>query len=286
MRTFRLVVLCFSSCLVCFLRAEVRLDIEYGNSGGVPLLLDANVPDGDGPFPVAILVHGGGWTGGDKAGSDKPGNGADITPWFAPLTEAKFAWFSINYRLAPAHRWPACYDDVRTAIRWVKAHAAEFKGDARRIALFGHSAGGQLVCLAALEADEATRVQAVVGFAPATNFEQDLAVRGGLSPALQGLFGLAQEPTAEALARLRECSPINHARAGAPRFLLVHGTADKSVPFRQSLDFQAKLRAAGGTCDLLAIEGAGHGLLRWTESDPDYMAKAIAWLHATLPFPS
>lgn len=276
--------LCF--VLACGLSAEVRRDIEYGRAGGVPLLLDASVPDGDGPFPVAILVHGGGWGSGDKAGSDKPGNGADITPWFAPLTEAKFAWFSINYRLAPAHRWPACFEDVKTAIRWAKEHAAEFKGDPRRIALFGHSAGGQLVCLAAVQADESTRVQAIVAFAAVTNFEQDLASRGGLTPSLQALLDRPKEVTAESLALLRELSPITHVQAGTPPFLLVHGTADKTVPLQQSLDFQTKLRATGGTCELLEIRGAGHGLLRWTESDPDYMAKVIAWLRATLQFPS
>src|SRR5262245_33244030 len=88
--------------------AGFHSDIEYGQAGGVSLKLDASVPEGEGPFPVAILVHGGGWSGGDKAGSDKPGNGADVTPWFAPLTNAKFTWFSINYRMAPDHRWPAC----------------------------------------------------------------------------------------------------------------------------------------------------------------------------------
>ncbi|MFT3831082.1 MAG: pectinesterase family protein [Opitutaceae bacterium] len=263
-------------------RAEIRRDVEYGTAAGVALRLDANIPDGDGPFPVAILVHGGGWSGGDKAGSDKPGNGADITPWFAPLTESKFTWFSINYRLAPEHRWPACIDDVVTAIRWVKAHAAEFKGDPARIALFGHSAGGQLVCLAALDAADDLRVQSVVGFAPVTDFEQDLAARGGLSTSLQQLHGRPQAVTPEALALLRETSPLNHVKAGAPHFLLVHGSADRTVPLAQSLAFQAKLRAHGSTCDLLEVKDAGHGLLALAKADPEIMAKAIEWTRKAL----
>jgi alpha-L-fucosidase 2 len=152
--------------------ARLLTDIEYGRADGESLRLDVNVPDGAGPFPVAILVHGGGWSAGDKRGTDKPGSSADISPWFEPLTAAGFTWFSINYRLAPTHRWPACFEDVQTAIRWVKAHAAEYRGDPRRIALFGHSAGGHLVCLAAVQAQADTRVQAVVGFAPVTDFEQ------------------------------------------------------------------------------------------------------------------
>jgi pectin methylesterase-like acyl-CoA thioesterase len=277
-------IICFLGVLLmtAALHAEFRKDIEYGRAGGVSLRLDVNSPDGDGPFPIAILVHGGGWSGGDKSGSDKPGNGADVSPWFAPLTAAKFTWFSINYRLAPEHRWPACFEDVQTAIRWVRAHAAEFKGDPSRIVLFGHSAGGQLVCLSAALAGEDTRVQAVVGFAPVTNFEQDLAARGGLSKSLQQLHGRPQEITDEALAILRETSPLNRVKAGAPHFLLVHGTADKSVPFQQSLDFQAKIRANGSTCDLLEIKDAGHGLLTMAKADPGFMEKTIEWVRKAL----
>jgi alpha-L-fucosidase 2 len=262
--------------------AEMKRDVEYGRAGGERLLLDASIPDGPGPFPVAILVHGGGWSGGDKAGSNKPGDGADVSPWFAPLTAAHVTWFSINYRLAPQNRWPACLEDVQTAIRWVKAHAADFKGDPRRIALFGHSAGGHLVCLAAELAGDDTRVQAVVGYAPVTDFEQDLAARGGLSPSLQELHHRPKEVTPEALALLRETSPINHVHAGLPPFLILHGDADKTVPIEQSHHFQGQLRANGVSCDLLILPGAPHGLLTWEKFDPDYAAKMTAWLRRTL----
>lgn len=262
--------------------AELRRDVEYGRVGEERLLLDASVPDGAGPFPIALLVHGGGWSGGDKRGSDKPGNGADISPWFAPLTEANFVWCSINYRLAPKHRWPAGYDDVETAIRWVKAHAAELKGDPRRIVLFGHSAGGQLVALAALQATEATRVQAVVGFAPVTDFEQELPMRGGLSTSLQALLDRPKEVTPESLAILRALSPINHVAAGAPPFLILHGDADKTVPFQQTLNFLAKLEANGVPHELITVKGAPHGLMTWRTLDPTYEAKLIAWLRRTL----
>jgi alpha-L-fucosidase 2 len=265
-------------------RGEGRLltDIEYGCADGESLRLDASVPDGAGPFPVAILVHGGGWSAGDKRGTDKPGSSADISPWFAPLTAAKFTWFSINYRLAPAHRWPACFEDVQTAIRWVKAHAAEYRGDPRRIALFGHSAGGQLVCLAAVLAQADTRVQAVVGFAPVTDFEQELPMRGGLSTSLQALHGRPKEVTPEALALLRETSPINHVKPGLPPFLLLHGDADKTVPYQQSLNFQVKLQAKGVTCDLITIPGAPHRLTEWNQFDATYSDRMMVWLRKVL----
>ena len=268
-------------------RAEARLltDIEYGRADGESLRLDASVPDGAGPFPVAILVHGGGWSAGDKRGTDKPGSSADITPWFAPLTAAKFTWFSINYRLAPTHRWPACFKDVQTAIRWVKAHAAEYHGDPRRIALFGHSAGGHLVCLAAVLAQADTRVQAVVGFAPVTDFEQELPIRGGLSTSLQSLHGRPKEVTPETLALLRETSPITHVKPGLPPFLLLHGDADKTVPYQQSLNFQARLKANGVTCDLVTISGASHRLTEWSQFDAAYSDRMVAWLRRILAEP-
>jgi alpha-L-fucosidase 2 len=262
--------------------AELKTNIEYGQAGGERLLLDVSVPDGTGLHPVAILVHGGGWNRGDKGGSSTPGDNADISPWFGPLTEANFTWFSINYRLAPKNQWPACLEDVQTAIRWVKAHAAEYKGDPQRIALFGHSAGGHLVCLAATMVGDDTRVQAVVGFAAVTDHEQDLAKRGGLSTSLQKLLNRPKDVTPESLGMIREISPINHVRPGLPPFLLVHGDADTSVPYQQSINFQAKLKAAGVPCELITVKGAPHSLIEGVKIDPSYRAPMIAWLRRTL----
>ena len=262
--------------------AELRRDVEYARATGTALLLDASIPEGKGPFPVAILIHGGGWDSGDKSGSNVPGNGADISPWFEPLTAARFTWFSINYRPSTQQRWPACLEDVQTAIRWVKAHAHEFKGDPQRIALFGHSAGGQLACQAALIAGDDTRVQAVVGFAPVTDLEQDAKNRDGLSTSLQRLFGQPKEINDTSRALLRAHSPINHVTPAAPPFLLVHGDADKTVPIQQSLDFQARLKAAGVPCDLMVIPGAPHGLLKWEQFSPDYATHMVDWLRKTL----
>src|SRR5216683_5043170 len=118
-------------------RAAELKDVVYAAVNGARLTLDAHVPDGAGPFPAAILVHGGGWVAGDKE--------QYITYIFEPLSNAGFAWFSINYRLAPNYTFPADAEDVEEAIRWVKAKAAKYHVDASRIALIGESAGGHLV---------------------------------------------------------------------------------------------------------------------------------------------
>src|SRR5882757_8786098 len=134
----------------------LKTDIEFATVGDVSLTLDAFVPEGAGPFPTCILVHGGGWMRGDKQ--------SYIKPLFEPLSKAGFAWFTINYRLAPDHRWPACADDVATAIRWVRANAKKYNVDAGRIAIIGESAGGHLVSWAGTHSSGNTSVAAVVAF--------------------------------------------------------------------------------------------------------------------------
>jgi acetyl esterase/lipase len=258
--------------------AQLKTDIEYGRAGDESLKLDASVPDGDGPFPVVIIVHGGGWGSGDK--------GTDITPLFAPLTDAKFTWFSINYRLAPANRWPACFDDVRAGIRWVKAHAAEYKGDPNRVALIGYSAGGQLAFMATQLSDPDDRVQAVVGLAPPTDFEQDLPQRGGLSKALQDLLGRPKEVDDASLKLIREIGPIHHVKPGLPPYLLLQGSVDKTVPPVQTQNFVAKLKEAGVDATLITVEGAPHRFTEWERFDPTYKGKLIGWLAAKTAAPT
>jgi alpha-L-fucosidase 2 len=257
----------------------ITTDIGYGGPGGnESQRLDAAVPEGPGPFPMVIIVHGGGWSSGDKA--------KDIIPLFAPLSHAHFTWFSINYRLAPKDQWPACFDDVQTAIRWVKAHAAEYKGDPNRLVLIGYSAGGHLICQAVVTAKDDTRVQAAIGLAPPTDLVADTQRRGGISPSLSKVLGCpVGPPNAATLAILHDLSPINYVKAGLPPFLLIHGTADQSVPYSQSINFQARLKQAGVPCQLITIQGAPHNIGTWEKLDPQYINKMIAWIQQTLGLP-
>lgn len=259
--------------------AAGQTDIEYGNIAGESLRLDASVPAGPGLFPAVILVHGGGWHEGDKSGGPAKGY---MVPMHEPLARAGFAWFSINYRLAPKHHYPACIEDVETAIRWVKAHAAEYHLDPRRIALAGESAGGHLVALAAVRATEATRVAAVIPFYGRHDLVGAALPGEKLSSSLALLF---DSPVLDAAteARLREASPLNLVRPGLPPFLLVHGTADATVPYEQSVALADRLRIAGVPCELIAIQGGVHGMRSWDKVAPDYKDQVVAWLLKTLP---
>jgi alpha-L-fucosidase 2 len=255
-----------------------RTNLVYGEAGGEKLLLDAHVPDGDGPFPIAIIVHGDGWISGDRR--------HEISEMFGPLTRSNFTWFSIEYRLAPTNRWPACFQDVETAVRWVKAHGAEYKGDPKRIALIGYSAGGHLVTFAGTHPRHGARVQAVVGLAPPTDLVSDNERRGGLTISMRSLFDF---PTTNidghVRAILKKNSPLTYVRPGLPPFLLVQGNADKTVPHGQSEHFQAALLADGDTCDFITITNAQHKILDWDKFDPAWQGKVIAWLQQKLPPP-
>jgi pectinesterase len=268
--------------------AATKYDIAYGEANGEKLLLDAHVPAGDGKFPVVLIVHGGGWMGGDKE--------TDIVPVFAPVA-TNFTWFTIYYRLAPTNRWPACIDDVNTAIRWVKAHAAEYKGDPDRIALLGYSAGGHLVTLAGTHPDKpnaflkflhltsktSTEVQAVVAFAPPTDLVADSERRGGLSTSMQNLFGYpSTNITDDVRAVLKKNSPLTYVKPGLPPFLLINGTEDKTVPFGQTENFYKALKAANVDATLLPIPEGQHRIADWKKFVPDWQQQLKQWLEAKL----
>ena len=254
--------------------AKESADIEYGVAAGESLRLDASVPAGKGPFPMVILIHGGGWGGGDKR--------QDFKALEKPLTEAGFAWFSINYRLAPKHPWPACFEDVQAAIRWVRDHAAEYQGDPKRIALIGYSAGGQLATLAAVRADDSTRVQAIVGLAPAADLVADSKRRGQVSLSLQNLLDLPEKLDENALAKIAEISPAEEIKPGLPPFLLVQGTADQSVRHEETAALAEKLKQANVPCELITLKGSPHRIADWTKVAPDYPEKIVVWLKARL----
>ena len=250
----------------------MKHDIEFAKAGEVSLTLDAFVPEGEGPFATCILVHGGGFTKGDKQ--------TFIKPLFEPLAKAGFAWFTINYRLAPQHQWPACADDVASAIKWVKTHAAEYKVDPARIALIGESAGGHLVMWTGVSEDKALSVAAVVPFYAPCDLVAHVKRRNELR-GLGDLLGL-KEMNDEAWAALKKISPGEKVRPGLPPFLLVHGDSDTTVAHDQSILFQKLMKAQDNTCDLITVKGGIHGMGSWDKLGSDYKEQLVAWLRKTL----
>lgn len=268
----------FTLIAITTANAAVQTDLEYGQAAGVSLRLDAFVPDGPGPHPAVILVHGGGWSAGDKSGGPKK---AYMAPMQEPLGAAGFAWFSINYRLTPEFRYPAAVEDVETAIRWLKAHAAEYRIDPRRIALSGESAGGHLVAMAAVRANDQTRVAAVVPFYGVFDLVAEAKRRNGVIPSFTKLFG--RETLDDTMLQLmHDASPINFVKPGLPPFLLLHGDADQTVAYQQSVDLQSRLRAAGVPCELITIKNGPHGMVPWPRLAPDFADRVVVWLQMTL----
>jgi acetyl esterase len=250
--------------------AKVTNDIEYVRRPQGPLLLDASVPEGPGPFRAVIIVHGGGFARGNKV--------TYVPPMFQPLTKGNFAWFTIDYRLAPAVQVKDQLDDVMTALGWVHQHAAEYKVDTKRIALLGESAGAYLVDYAAMNAPTDTPIAAVVSFyGPADMLLQ--FKRKPIPEALRTFFGVS-ELNAEGEQRLRTLSPYYMVHKNLPPFLLLHGTADEQVPYEQSPRFCEALKAQGNTCELYTVPGARHGMGQWEEHEDqqDYKVKVVEWL--------
>jgi len=272
----------FSTTVVWFLlllagtaRAADFKDVPYRTVDGVQLTLDAHVPDGAGPFPAAILVHGGGWVAGDKQ--------QYITYIFQPLSDAGFAWFSINYRLAPKYKFPADADDVEEAIRWVKHNAEKYRVDAKRIALIGESAGGHLVSYVGAKQAPGTRVAAVVSMYGIHDFITASIDWKPIPTEILQLFGI-EAVDAGSAPILIQASPVTYIKKDMPPYLLMHGSKDEDVPYSQSVEMCKKMKQAGASCDLVTIEGGVHGMDHW-EPRPEllwYKRALIDWLQKTL----
>ncbi len=257
------------------LAAEIKTDVEFAVVEDVHLTLDAWMPEGKGPFPAVIVVHGGGFTAGDKQ--------TYVKPLFDPLTRGGFAWFTINYRLAPKYRFPAAAEDVERAVHYVKSHAKEYKVDSKRIALMGESAGGHLVSFVGAQNKPKARVAAVVSFYGPHDFEARAVEAGKLSDSVKAFLGVS-ELNDKTRRVLREASPITYVKKGMPPFLLIHGTKDPLVPYEQSVKMCEKIKSAGASCEVFTVEGAGHGVGNW-EKDPaflPYKEKMVEWLKKTL----
>lgn len=272
--------------LPALLPARSLHDVEYAAPDGRPLMMDGYVPDGKGPYPAAILVHGGAWV---------LGNRASIRPLFEPLQDAGFAWFSIDYRLADfsdlskllspdgVKTVTGASDDVRAAVAYVKNAAADLHVDPSRIVLIGESAGAQLAEVAALTPAEGGDVAGLVGFFGPTDLGELAKTSDRVPPPLrQALTGSVLGQML--LTGLQGLSPKYMVGAMAPPFLLFHGTEDRLVPLNQSEEMCDAMHQAHQTCDLVTVTGGGHGLRRWERdaSLSGYKNRLMTWLQQFL----
>ena len=185
--------------------------------------------------PAVILVHGGGWRSGDRGWWAAQGRRLAARGWVA---------FSVDYRLAPAHTFPAAVEDVRAAVRWVRAHADDYGVDPDRIALLGGSAGGNLALLAATTG---APVVGAAAWSPPTDLR---TLRAGTIGRLVAGY-LACRPAA-CPARARAASPAAHLDRRDPPLLVANAT-DEIVPLTQ-----ATALARSGRVELHVLPGSRH----------------------------
>ena len=251
--------------------------MEFTKPDGISLKLDAHIPDGPGPFPAIILVHGGGWTNGTKTANF-------VKPLFPVLNSTGYVWFTIDYRLAPKHPYPAAADDVEAAITFVKKNARKYKVNTRRIALMGESAGGHLVNL--VGARNRQGIAAVVSFYGPLDMVEFTKIRFAKIPISQGMkdFFLISEKNEVAWDKLRAASGSTYVSKKTPPFLLIHGTKDEAVPFEVAASHQELFWKNGLKTDLIVVENGVHGVINWEKEQrfQAYKPQLVEWLQKTL----
>ncbi len=237
--------------------AKVERDIPYSTNGGVTLKLDIYSPKtrSSAPAPVAVYIHGGGWSKGNKS------NGGWLPEVAEELTGRGYVVASVDYRLVPTVQWPAFLHDCKAAVRFLRANASKYHLDPDHIGTWGGSAGGHLVSLlgttdagAKLEGDggwaeQSSRVQAVVDmFGPA-----DLPKMMRDPQRAATAFGDAPDA-------LKQASPVNYISRDDPPFLILQGDSDTLVPVEQSKILHEQLTAAGVKSKLVIVKNGTHGL--------------------------
>lgn len=243
-------------------------------------VLDIWMPDGDTrPVPLVIFVHGGAYVGGDKSMDVEVGNVPSVLA-------AGYAAASLNYRLSGEAPFPAAVQDVKAAVRFLRASASQYGLDPDRIAAWGASAGGHLVAMIGTTGDQKTvlddpslgnvgvssAVQAVVDFYGPTDFLQMDSQFGAAPPAACNgripAYDPADSPVSLFLGAATQTVPDQAAAANPityiataktlPVFLIAHGDSDCQVPIQQSQILYEALLAAGARATFNLVRGVGH----------------------------
>nr|SBO95608.1 Esterase/lipase [Nonomuraea gerenzanensis] len=266
------------------MNVRTESDIEYADADGVRLALDLYVPATDGPAPVVLYLHGGGWQVGDKR------DGA--TERLERLASYGVAVASANYRFATQATYPAQVHDVKAAVRWLRANGAQHGLAVGKVGAWGASAGAYLASMAGLTArnaelegsvgdhlDQPSHVDAVVHWFGQSdllaNSRRTWLEKEILNPPFEGpLLGLGE--VAENPAAARAASPLTWVGADAPPFLIAHGDRDRVTPASESLALHDALVRAGAESTMILLGGAGH---EGEEFDrPDHLRLTAAFL--------
>jgi acetyl esterase/lipase len=233
-----------------------RPTLSYANcyvsepAGYRPLHLDLHIPPGDGPFPVVLWVHGGGWMSGSRVMLPET-----VAPYgfHERMVARGYAVADVDYRLALEAAYPSQLVDVQSAIRWLRHYSGQLGLDPGRFAALGESAGAHLAMMAGLAGQGELALQAVVNwYGPA-----HLTFRDADDPA-SNLAILLGGPLSERMEFARWASPLHNLHDQAPPLLSVHGTDDDTVPVEHAVLLTEGLRQLGVRADLITADGAGH----------------------------
>ena len=245
---------------------QIRGGLLFDTADGVDLKIDVAIPPGPGPFPAVLCIHGGAWAIGDRhmwALGDRSGR----TSLIRDLALRGYVAATADYRLAPKHPFPAQVEDVKTAVRYLRAHAAEFHLDPLHVAALGESSGGHLSLMLAFttpadglegthgDLTQSTAVQAVVNFYGPSDFTTWSEAATPMQLQLLTNFLGTTDPTSPLV---RRASPLTYLRAGAPPVMTVHGSLDSIVPVSQSVRLHEALRVAGVRERLVLFPGCDH----------------------------
>ena len=271
MRALRPHVLCLIACAgVCVdsvVSDEARFEagIEYARPGGESLKLNMARPAGDNaetpPRPAVICIHGGGFVGGARSAWDG---------FARRLAENGYVAVTISYRLSPKHQWPAHLYDCRAAIRWLRAHAKEYRIHSGRIGAMGTSAGGHLAqFLAATNGvaefrgdhthlDQPSDITCVAAWSQASDFTREFGIWDQAPEVFPQILG--EKLSVKTRRRYVRASPLFWATPACAPSLIIHGTEDKEVLFAQSVWMYERLRSAEVDTRLVPIVGGAHSL--------------------------
>lgn len=238
-------------------RVNVREGVVFGTGGGRDLRCDIfEPPPGIANGIGVLLVHGGGWSSGDRS---------QLRGYGILLGRRGYFCLASEYRLTGEALWPAQIEDVKAAIRYMRANAADFGIDPEKVVIEGNSAGGHLSLMAAGTPDlpqfegtggnagVSTKVAAAIAFYPPTGLER--RAWGGLP----SLFGPDASPDT-----LKTASPLTYATKGYPPTLLVQGNADDVVPAREATAMYDALHEAGIPVEMHMYANQPHGF----DADP------------------